>query len=160
MVDGWGFNTPRQRRLWHFANTYKAKNAELYGLGRRNFIAVSIDGSRSQAFDISLVLDQSLTGSDLRLLFLHEWGHMYDKYMLTPAIRQTLLDSYGDPTQGDWTGKRLGYFDRPAEHFAWAYQRLFDPTLEDLYFDRESLHSLLPDPDPIWVGEGFELDPD
>lgn len=154
LIRGWGTGQTdrRARRLWQFTKRFKYLHSATFGYSPTR-ITVAINGNISQAWSNALVLDQNLQGRDLQLVFTHEWGHIYDEFMLTPGMRQVFMDHIGH--SGGW--RDGDYWSRPNELFAWSFQRLFFPELGDFAYPRSLLEATLPDPDPEWLAAGFEI---
>lgn len=138
------------RLLWYLARTYKKFWDDAHGAGARHHVLVLISGTANTVTDVTISLAENQSGSDLVLLFWHEVGHIFDRYILTPAARQALMDGIGNPTGGDWRALDFPYFDRPEELFAWGFQRLILPELTPHTFTAEAIKAVIPDADAIW----------
>jgi hypothetical protein len=158
-IESWGFGTPRWRMLWYFARTYKAAQDRLWGglEGSRHHVNIGFAGMQGWSYANAMTLPQWATGSDVRRMFEHEWAHQWDRYVLTPAIRNTLIEAIG--TFYTWLGEPSDYFNQPDEIFCWSFQRLCDPDLPELPggMSRALLRSVLPDWDQAWLDAGFEI---
>lgn len=138
-----------QKLLWYFAREYKRYWDRIHGPGARHHVTVSFDGSQNYKHSFGIVMDENLTGEDMALMFLHEWGHLVDDYILTDESRGWLLQIIG--YEGPWYDPHVGYFERPNEWWAWSFQRLVWPVpLAGHRFSTKSCWAALPDVDEAW----------
>lgn len=79
-------------------------------------------GSYSGADNI--VLGNDVTGEELILTLVHEYGHVYEKQLLSDADRAAILAQTGRGSM-NWRSLELIHHLRPEEQWAMAFARIY-----------------------------------